>query len=609
MAELNQEEVAGYWKKEVERAEKVKKKWREDFKVEECYKYFLGDQKPGNYAEEDWFTLNLVYSNARAQIPSLYFKDPYFFVRIKRSFTPDIQMAQQMDANMSVREAVLNYLSKENTLVTTGQLCILDAFFQFGCMKARYVPDFEINPNEGKPKKGEGGENLKDETGAVLREPANLLVGEKFQWERVNPNNILVDANAGNENIQWVAQICWDYLKKIRKNPKFKHTDKDNLEADALVSDFEGDDPKRSEGFMAKLGGKSKPRNIDKAPEEDKVVTYWEIYDIGRKKVWVIAKKGKKPLMEIDTPAGIEDHPYAFLRFNSNPGQTGEESWYPIPEIYTQLGPQREYNLACNDVAIHRKRYKRKYGCYEGDLDDEEMDKFEDPVDGGVIKFNTPTWQQTFGPIADAALDQAVIFDRLHLRRDFDDVAGTSPQQVGNAESDTATEAEILERRLQIRESDKQFLIRRFLMDTARKMHQLLESNLTTEGAVKVVGPKGQAWVPYGPGDFDKIPAEIEFDIDVASMSPRNNMVERAQWMQFIMTVLQAPQVFGDPDVLKWWAEKFDIREEEKLMKLSQALMQFAQTQQMQGGASNVAGTPNMPTSMGNVFSGAGGSQ
>jgi len=270
--------------------------------------------------------------------------------------------------------------------------------------------------------------------------------------------------------MHWVAQRCWDYLKNVRNNPKFKNTGKDSLEADALASDFKYDDADKSDGFLPKLGGKSKARKIEKAHDDEKVVTYWEIYDISRKKVWIIAKKGKKPLMEIDTPPGIEDHPYAFLRFNNNPGKEGEECWYPVPEVFNQLGPQKEYNLACNDVAIHRKRYKRKYGYYEGDLDDEEIDKFEDPVDGGVIRFSNPTWQQTFAPIKDAPLDQAVIFDRLNLRRDFDDIAGTSPQQVGNATSDTATEAEILERRLQIRESDKQFLIRLFLTDSARNL-------------------------------------------------------------------------------------------------------------------------------------------
>jgi len=602
----NQEDFAKHWKEQIKRAEKAKKSWREKYRVEDCYKYYLGDQRPENYVEEDWFTLNLVFSNARAQIPSLYFKDPYFFVRVKRSFTPDLQIAQQMDANMSVREGVLNYLGKENGLVTIGQLCILDAYMQFAVIKARYVPDFEINPDAGKPKNGENGEVLTDETGVELREPESNLVGEKFVWERVNPNNFLVDGNSGCEQTAWVAQKSWDYLEKVRKNPKFSNTGKDNLEADALVSDFDEDNSKKTDGFIAKLGGRSAPRKFKDAKESEKIVTYYEIYDMSRNKIIVIAEKGKKPLLEMDTPPGIEGHPFSFLRFNSNPGEMGEESWYPIPEAFNQLGPQKEYNLACNDVAIHRKRYKRKYGYYEGDLDDEEIDKFEDPVDGGMIRFNQPNWQGSFAPIQDAALDSAVMFDRIHLRMDFDDIAGSTPNQVGAAKSDTATEAEILERRLQIRESDKQFLIRRFLVDTARKMHQLLESNLTTEGAVRVVGPRGENWIPYGPQDFDRIPAEIEFDIDVASMSPRNNMVERAQWMQFITTVLQAPQVFGDPDVLKWWAEKFDIREEEKLMKLSQALQQFAQTQMMQGGASNVGGG-NAPSSMGNIFSGMGG--
>ena len=603
---LSEEEVVKYWLNEIERAERKKQEWQEFFKVSDCYKYFMGDQRPDNYVEDEWFTLNLIYANIRAQIPSLYFKDPYFFVRLKRSYDPGLEAIQSMTEDMGVREAVLNYIAKENNVVKIGQLCILDAYFQFGCIKSRYIPSFEVNPDAGKPKKGSNGYTLKDDMGKTLREPEQLLVGERFAWERVNPNNILVDANAGSESFTWVSQKSVDFLQTVRCDPRLKNTDKNNLEPDALLANYNEEDSNNASGFLAQLGKKVKKRKIKDSPEEEQMVTTYEIYDISRGKMYIIAKNGKLPLLEAETPRSVKGHPFSFLKFDDNPGMEGNEMWYPIPPVFNQLGPQKEFGMACNDVAIHRKRYKRKYGYYEGVIDNEEIDKFEDPEDGALVRFNQPDWQTKFAPIQDAPLDAAVTFDRIKLRSDFDDVAGSSPAARGNADADTATEAQILETRLQIRESDKQFSIRRFLIDIAGKMHYLLEENLTTEGAIFVTGPKGEVWQPYGPANFRKIRGEIQFDIDVASMSPRNIQTERAQWLQFMNTVMQAPMVFADPEVLKWWAEKFDIHEGQVLQKLSVQLQQMMQmAQQQQGILQNMPGASPPPKTIGDGGGGA----
>ena len=600
MKTLRKEDVARYWIDEIERAEKVKEEWKEKFHIDECYSFYLGDQKPCNYAEEDWFTINLIYSSVKSQIPSLYFKDPYFFVRMKRSFAPDRQTQEMYEKVMSVKEGVINYIQKENELVPKGQSCILDAFFQYGVLKSRYVPTWEENPDAGKAEIASNGEEMVEVDGTPVLQPGKIIKAEKFVWDRVNPNNILVDADAGTHTFNWVAHKIIEPLETVRKNKSLKNTSKSYLEADCASDDMDED--------RTKEGKRAKSKRIKDKPDEKKRVTRYEIYDLSRQKMWVIAVKGKFPLMEKKIPHGIEDHPFSFLRFNENPGEEGKECWYPIPEVFNQLGPQKEFNLAANDIAIHRKRYKRKYGYAEGDIEDEELSKFEDPIDGLMVKFNTTSWQSSFAPIQDAPLDQAVVFDRMQLKQDFNEMAATPSAARGAADADTATEAEIMENRLQIKESDKQFVIRRFLINAARKMHQLLEGNLAEEGAVRVTGPKGEAWVRYGPRDFEKIEAEIEFDIDVASMSPRNNQVERAQFIQFTQAVLQAPMVFQSMPTLKKFAEMFDIRDEAFLEDFAKGLKQLGVMMQQQDGvAQNMPGGGNIPTSMGNLSSAAGG--
>jgi len=568
---LKETELQRYWVGEIERAEKCKEAWRKKFQVEACYKYFLGDQRPENYAAEDWFTLNLVYSNIHAQIPSLYFKDPYFFVRLKRSYIPDQQYIELVELNMRVREGVLNYLQGENDLVSKGQLCILDAFFQFGVLKARYVSKFERNPDGGR--------------GA----PKETLVAEKFKWERVNPNNILVSADAGCEEFTWIAQKCVDYYENVKNNPLYEgNTAK--LESDANLKDYD-EDASNSDGFLPKLGGKSRKKFMGDTPDSEKLVTFWEIYDISRNLMWVVASNNDRPLLKRSMPKGIDGHPFSFLRFNDNTDENGEESWYPIPEVFNQLGAQAEYNLACNDVALHRKRFKRKYGVYEGCIDEEELEKLEDPIDGQVVKMAHPDWQTKFAAIEDPPLNNAVYYDRTQLRVDFYDMAGAGPDSAVAGKSDTATEAEILNNRLQIRESDKQYRIRKFLIHGARKIHQLLEAQLTTEGAVHVVGPRGKGWIQYNNKSFGKIEGEIEFDIDVASMAPRNIQTERAQLLQFFQTIMQAPMIFTDPKIMEYLAEKFDIHEEGFMKALTERMVEMTQmAQQQEGLLSNMPG-------------------
>lgn len=588
---LKIDDIQRHWIMEINRAEKAKCAWREMFEVEECYKAFLGDQRPDNYNPEDWFTLNLIFSNIHKQIPSLYFQTPYFYVRLKRSYDPAQEAIRLIEGNMAVREGVLNYLTAENDLVEKGQLCILDAYFQFGVLKARYVANWELNPDADKKKKDANGKVYRDSKGNAIREPEKFLVGEKFVWERVNPNMIIVSPDAGNEGFAWIAEQHIDYYKNVRDNPKFEGNTA-SLEADSSLRDYDVESNKsyRSEGFLGRLGGKARPKKMEEVPESEKLVTYWEIYDIARQEIIYIAKKCDKPLSREPIPLGIENHPYSFLRFNDNPGPDGEEMWYPVPEVYNQLGAQKEYNLARNDTAIHRKRFKRKYGIHEGLLEPEEADKLEDPYDGQVVNFTDPDWPEKFKPIQDPPINPIDYRDGLQLRNDFYDIAGTGPTAAISGRSDTATEAELIHNELQIRESDKQFRIRRFLTVGARKMHQLLEANLKEEGAVRVTGPKGEFWQEYDKESFARINGEIEFDIDVASMAPRNIQVERAQWLQFMQTVAQMPMVFQNETLLRQWAKKYDIHDELMLQELARGLAQMTQMAQANGGL-----LPNMP--------------
>ena len=74
------------WETSVHRAVGVRKDWRDLFRVDMAREYLDGRQNPG-YPENEWITVNKVYSHLKAKLPSLYSADPYFYIRLKRAFT------------------------------------------------------------------------------------------------------------------------------------------------------------------------------------------------------------------------------------------------------------------------------------------------------------------------------------------------------------------------------------------------------------------------------------------------------------------------------------------------------------------------------------------
>src|SRR5574343_1630148 len=79
-------DVQKKWEDRINRAEAVRKEWKDLFKVDMAREYFDGKQSPG-FREEEWITINKVYSHLKAQLPSLYNVDPYFYVKLAKSFS------------------------------------------------------------------------------------------------------------------------------------------------------------------------------------------------------------------------------------------------------------------------------------------------------------------------------------------------------------------------------------------------------------------------------------------------------------------------------------------------------------------------------------------
>jgi hypothetical protein len=547
------------WEERITRAKKVREKWQSEFRTQMGRDYFEGRQNPG-YPEDEWITVNKIYSHLQAQLPLLYSMDPYFYVKLKKSYVVDAAQIAAMEAKGRTRQGMLNYLKSELHLKEKARLGIQDAHFEFGVLKVRRAADSKKHPHAGEPILSEDGKELKDpETGETQVYPDVLPVNERYELHRVNPCDILFDEDAGplEDSWSWIAHHRCISRAEALEDSTFNKKAVRNARGKSRA------DPEKKEektGFVARI--------FSKLTEKDDEVFFdlHEIYDLKRREFLTFCEDADDLFVEPRTcPPGIDKHPFSFLRFTLR-----DNSPYPIPPVSPALDPQKEYSLARSRHMTHRKRFNRKYEVVSAKLADPAtgMSKIEGGDDGTCIEVLA---LGAVAPIADAPLDQQSYTELALLNSDLTEVFGTPAQARGVADADSATEASILDKRLEVREGDRLSMVVDWIIDTARKLDMLVQKHIDRDEAVKITGPQGEFWQQIKESDYGDIEGEYEYSVNLGASQPRLPDIERSQWIAFMsQVVIPFPHILTAPTVMKRMAEMFHIEDEAALEEFRQ---------------------------------------
>ena len=576
------------WLQKISRAKKVREEWRTKFRVPLAYAYWEGMQRPADVNAEDWITINMIYSNLQAELPSLYSNDPYYYIKLSKTYHPNPAMIPEYEMRGKIRQSMLNYLKKELKLKQKARLSIFDAHFQYGVMKYCYYADLTENPAAGQPiYSSENDKTPLIEDGNPIMEPEFIPANEAYKAYRIHPDDFLVDEDAGplDEDVTWRAQRIKRKLDEVKVDKRYAAKARKLVRATEVKDDTEKEREQRKKGSIVDRPGEGEEKQPD-------IVVIWELWN-RKGKQWLTLAEGLEEeflIAPAEIPKGIEVDPFVDLRWTLR-----DDSWYPLPPISQWIDPQTDYCDARSKLKTHRKRFNRKYHMEGSAYDDPEAaaGKLVSGEDGTVIVANRNLGFDPVKPISDAPLDQQLHTEIAYLRHDFDDVASGANQRGRQLSSDaSATEAGILEKRSQIREGDKQGLVVDFLADGGRKLDMLVQANLTTSQAVKVSGPQGEFWQAVTPADYDEIDAEYEYSIDVGSTTPQLPEIERAQWIGFLGALMQAPYLMQSKRLLIKSAEMFHIHDEtmvEELQEIGKAMMA-----QQAGPTGAAGGQPNL---------------
>ena len=405
--------------------------WAREYMVKRLAAYYRGHQWAGVTEEEakHKYTINLTFATVETQLPTLMFSKPKIMVEARPARGQSIGSDVGNRATL-VQDALQTAIDDPKLRFkyhTT--LALRNAYSRFSVVEVGYTADWIDNPNAGKPVLKEDNSPMLDSEGVEVKEPTKVLKSgsEALYVRRVPPQSFRVwpgrNDLAAND---FVAYFEWHYVEDVKRNPDYEHT------ADLKATGMDR---------MDERGASSMSDDPDRLKHVG-MIKLWKIWDLRRKVRHVYAEGATQLLQEGKSYTTL---PFAVLKFYEL-----EDSFYPLPPIFNWLSPQDEVNESREMQKIHRRRALRRY-MREPQVKKEEFEKLETGEDMVCIEVPKVV-PSPIMPIPDAPLENANWQQLAVTHEDFREITGASGESRGEPTADTATQANIINVRQQIRE-------------------------------------------------------------------------------------------------------------------------------------------------------------
>lgn len=558
------------WQSRVNSGSRCHKKWAEKYQVDDLESLYDGT---GHWEEDgqEHYTINLCYPTVETKLPSLLFYRPKIRVESKPARSDD--PATGIDERSRLREDTINTFiaDKRVGFKHSTTLALKEAFYSFGMVEVGYTNDFIDNPNAKKPILKDGFDLKNYADGNYPKEAVAAYHPDQIPGEGDGPHEFLYvrripacqwvfPSNAKNrlQDNDWYGYYEDVYLEDVKKNPAYSNTD--SLRATGKVrSEYGGEDQKDHEGNF-KAG----------------TVRIWKVWDLRAKVKRVWADGNTKFLQE----KSFSYAPHSMLKFHDL-----LDDIYPVPPLYNWISPQKELNEIRDMQRIHRKRFYRRY-LVSPQLTDNELKKLEDGGDGVYARVEGNSVEGIIAPVPDAPLDRAITVSQpKQVTEDMFYVTGQGGEAKGVAESETATQAGIIETNARVRETKDRQIVADWLGEIAFLMLQCVQENMALPFWVRVnVDPLGQGaemetlriaytWKEISAEDLGDLNYEVS--VDVESLSPVTEDLQRTQWMN-VLGLIQSPATAGllmsSDAIMRKTLGFFGIRSEREVQEVRKAM-------------------------------------
>lgn len=567
----------------IKSANEVYERWHARFRPDRLIGYYCGDQWPEFQPPEHNpryrpYVINLVFPTIETQQPALLFYRPTVQVEPKPPYGDDPQSQVAQRAKLCA-DTLQTYVDKpEVGFKQQTLLALRDAQYRFGVVEIGYTADWIDNPHAGKPVlKDQSEEPYLDRAGEAILHPSKVPAtdSEQLYVRQIDPACFRVSASNRPVLLEndWVGYYDWQYVEDVKRNPKYSRT------RDLKPSGQFGDPPEAS---------RDPATTLDRQASHRDMVQLWKLWDLRSKTRCVVAQGHPTYLLENEPWSYL---PFAVLKFYEIP-----QAFYPLPPVANWIDAQNEINETREARRVHRRRFARRYVVRQNTMDDTELEKITMGGDGTVATHKGAPGEQPLHPVPDAALGMDVDKHLAESRDDFMQISGVGAEARGVAESDTATQANIVDVRQRIRETASRVQVADWLSEICRLLlltiREKMQLPFWIRDNVDLVSAD-PAELQRIIGTWQQITAQelgstlMDVSVDVTSLSPVSQEQRAAQWNQLLALITNPALalVLGQSEVLLRKTLKYygvtsegDIREIQNVLRQTLMMQVAAQT-------------------------------
>jgi hypothetical protein len=501
---------------------------------------------------QDRVTVNKIGAWVNTRIPAMIFRNPGFSVRPLKpdGYIPiQIEVIDQETGETSVKtvarhkvvESLLNYIVTQPSfgLYRTLRRFMKASLLGYGALKVGYFPEFD-DQKKKKTKKaklvGWVNPDGSDDDG---------LISDKWFIDWVPHWRVIIDPDGENEfyDHSWVACEYIEHIDDVRSNKLFKNTADLTPTLEDFDKDYEGTTTSGESTFTG-----VEPYGKDRAEK----VRLFEIIDLRKKRIIVIAEGHGKALRDDPLPEGILHSPYVFFRPIEILGQ-----FYPRPPVKDLIPINDEYNKYRSNLMSGTRRAARKFVARKSAFDEPNMAKLTSPNDMAIAETDAADIANVIVPVNMPGMSGEVFAYGQDIPRDFNEVAGQPGEARGQATAKTATQANIMQQSNSVREDDMREMVGHALRELGKKLLDSVQKNMTTKQAITIAGEDGQAFSTMV--DHDMIVGDFDIDVSVIELMPRNTDVEKAQFEKVLQILAAAPWLVSEPSLADSILDMFQI--------------------------------------------------
>lgn len=528
-------------------------------------RYYRMDLTQEEAPTGDTVWLNYQFGLSRVILPSIYYRNPDVMVLPRRE-TP-LEYAKMLEDLLGFQVEQMDFEGEMRRIV-------LDTFFMgLGVMKFGFSPVLHSKARKGTVDEyAEASQSLFDENLWQASKKQSFFEPDQRISEtdpfaiRVHPKYFLIDPLATTiKDARWVVHCVLKPVDEVKKNKTYLK---------AVTSGIEGDHQLSDEHFLNDAGSPgSYSERIPKFYQE--LVMVYEIWDRETDSLivmdsWNIDHGESRFMREDKNPYDIDGFPFDILTFNADPATP-----YGVSDAKVLENPTDALNLLNSMQYNHVKRFHRKYVVSE-EVSEDEVSKLENPYDGAVIRSKSigpggiPDASSVIHPIQDAPMTPDAYALRGTLRDEVTFLSGVTEQRRGGGDkAKTATEASIIEQQARVRDSDRLYLVSKFVERAASRILLLDRQFLDPNYAAFITGPESLTlWEQKAP---EILKAEVDVRVRVGSSAFVSREVKNKQLLDFYNLVRGDVDEFGRPiankqEFILRIADAMDIDEPEKLL-------------------------------------------